>query len=110
MVINNCQMSDDAAYSVTAGDEKCTTELFVKGTSTHQPISYLKLTVMELINNDNNDCLPVFDDVILVSFGPPVELPVNIVKELEPVKTTVNERIELECEVSEEGAKVKWYV
>ncbi|XP_067283437.1 myosin-binding protein C, slow-type isoform X3 [Pseudorasbora parva] len=66
MVINNCQMNDDAAYSVTAGDEKCTTELFVK------------------------------------------ELPVNIVKELEPVKTTVNERIELECEVSEEGAKVKW--
>ncbi|XP_073694908.1 myosin-binding protein C, slow-type isoform X10 [Garra rufa] len=66
MVINNCQMNDDAAYSVTAGDEKCTTELFVK------------------------------------------ELPVNIVKQLEPVKTTVNERIELECEVSEEGAKVKW--
>ncbi|XP_050963718.1 myosin-binding protein C, slow-type isoform X9 [Labeo rohita] len=66
MVINNCQISDDAAYSVSAGDEKCTTELFVK------------------------------------------ELPVNIVKKLEPVKTTVNERIELECEVSEEGAKVKW--
>uniref|UniRef100_A0AAY4DCV8 Myosin binding protein C, slow type n=1 Tax=Denticeps clupeoides TaxID=299321 RepID=A0AAY4DCV8_9TELE len=67
MVINNCQINDDAAYSVVAGDEKSTTELFVK------------------------------------------ELPINIVKELEPVKTTVNERIELECEVSEEGAKVKWY-
>uniref|UniRef100_A0A671MK17 Myosin-binding protein C, slow-type n=1 Tax=Sinocyclocheilus anshuiensis TaxID=1608454 RepID=A0A671MK17_9TELE len=66
MVINNCQINDDAAYSVTAGEEKCTTELFVK------------------------------------------ELPVNIVKVLEPVKTTVNERIELECEVSEEGAKVRW--
>ncbi|XP_060770273.1 myosin-binding protein C, slow-type [Neoarius graeffei] len=66
MVINNCQLSDDAAYSVVAGDEKCTTELFVK------------------------------------------VLPVNIVKELEAVKTTVNERIELECEVSEEGAQVKW--
>uniref|UniRef100_A0A673IMV2 Myosin binding protein C, slow type n=1 Tax=Sinocyclocheilus rhinocerous TaxID=307959 RepID=A0A673IMV2_9TELE len=66
MVINNCQINDDAAYSVTAGEEKCTTELFVK------------------------------------------ELPVNIVKMLEPVKTTVNERIELECEVSEEGAKVRW--
>uniref|UniRef100_A0A8C1EP70 Myosin-binding protein C, slow-type n=1 Tax=Cyprinus carpio carpio TaxID=630221 RepID=A0A8C1EP70_CYPCA len=66
MVINNCQINDDAAYSVSAGEEKCTTELFVK------------------------------------------ELPVNIVKHLEPVKTTVNERIELECEVSEEGAKVKW--
>lgn len=36
------------------------------------------------------------------------ELPVKIVKSLEAVKTTVNERIELECEVSEEGAPVKW--
>lgn len=31
MVISNCQMNDDAAYSVVAGDEKCSTELFVKG-------------------------------------------------------------------------------
>lgn len=37
-----------------------------------------------------------------------VELPIKIVKGIEPVKTTVNERIELECEVSEEGAQVKW--
>uniref|UniRef100_A0AAQ5ZQZ8 Myosin-binding protein C, slow-type n=1 Tax=Amphiprion ocellaris TaxID=80972 RepID=A0AAQ5ZQZ8_AMPOC len=66
MVINNCTTNDDAAYSVAAGDEKCTTELFVK------------------------------------------ELPVKVVKGIEPVKTTVNERIELECEVSEEGAQVKW--
>nr|XP_057934363.1 myosin-binding protein C, slow-type isoform X2 [Doryrhamphus excisus] len=66
MVINNCTLNDDAAYSVAAGDEKCSTELFVK------------------------------------------ELPVKIVKGIEPVKTTVNERIELECEVSEEGAQVKW--
>lgn len=36
------------------------------------------------------------------------ELPVKIVKGIEPVKTTVNERIELECEVSEEGAQIKW--
>ncbi|XP_035280232.1 myosin-binding protein C, slow-type isoform X6 [Anguilla anguilla] len=66
MIINNCTLQDDAAYTVTAGDEKSTTELFVK------------------------------------------ELPVKITKELQPVKTTVNERIELECEVSEEGAQVKW--
>lgn len=33
MVINNCSLNDDAAYSVAAGDEKCTTELFVKGTT-----------------------------------------------------------------------------
>ncbi|XP_047194492.1 myosin-binding protein C, slow-type isoform X9 [Hippoglossus stenolepis] len=66
MVINNCSLNDDAAYSVAAGDEKCSTELFVK------------------------------------------ELPVKIVRGIEAVKTTVNERIELECEVSEEGAQVKW--
>ncbi|XP_036066207.1 myosin-binding protein C, slow-type isoform X3 [Oryzias melastigma] len=66
MVINNCSSNDDAAYSVVAGEEKCTTELFVK------------------------------------------ELPITIVKGIEPVKTTVNERIELECEVSEEGAHIKW--
>ncbi len=34
MIINNCQINDDAAYSVTAGEEKCTTELFVKGAFT----------------------------------------------------------------------------
>ncbi|XP_052316305.1 myosin-binding protein C, slow-type isoform X3 [Oncorhynchus keta] len=66
LVINNCGLNDDAAYSVAAGEEKCTTELFVK------------------------------------------ELPVKITKGIEAVKTTVNERIELECEVSEEGAQVKW--
>ncbi|XP_031687517.1 myosin-binding protein C, slow-type isoform X4 [Oncorhynchus kisutch] len=66
LVINNCGLNDDAAYSVAAGEEKCTTELFVK------------------------------------------ELPVKITKEIEAVKTTVNERIELECEVSEVGAQVKW--
>ncbi|TNN63151.1 Myosin-binding protein C, slow-type [Liparis tanakae] len=66
MVINNCSLNDDATYSVAAGEEKCSTELFVK------------------------------------------ELPVKILKDIEAVKTTVNERIELECEVSEEGAQVKW--
>ncbi|XP_061085205.1 myosin-binding protein C, slow-type-like isoform X2 [Conger conger] len=66
MIINNCNMQDDAAYSVSAGDEKCSTELFVK------------------------------------------ELPVTITKQLADVHTTVSERIELECEVSEVGAKVKW--
>ncbi|XP_064174657.1 myosin-binding protein C, slow-type-like isoform X2 [Anguilla rostrata] len=66
MIINNCNSSDDAAYSVSAGNEKCSTELFVK------------------------------------------ELPVTVTKELTDVSTTVNERIELECEVSEAGAQVKW--
>uniref|UniRef100_A0A8C2AVA5 Myosin binding protein C, slow type n=1 Tax=Cyprinus carpio TaxID=7962 RepID=A0A8C2AVA5_CYPCA len=67
---------------------------------------------IQLINADCfittflNTACQRFDDVLhLFTY---VELPVNIVKHLEPVKTTVNERIELECEVSEEGAKVKW--
>ncbi|XP_061124438.1 myosin-binding protein C, slow-type isoform X3 [Syngnathus typhle] len=66
LVINNCALNDDAAYSVAAGEEKCSTELFVK------------------------------------------ELPVKITKGLEPVTTTVNERVELMCEVTEDGAPVKW--
>jgi len=41
MVINNCSLNDDAAYSVAAGDEKCCTELFVKGTATCSPCKEL---------------------------------------------------------------------
>lgn len=33
LFINNCTMTDDARYYVTAGDEKCSTELFVRGNS-----------------------------------------------------------------------------
>jgi slow type myosin-binding protein C len=29
--INNCSLTDDSEYYVTAGDEKCSTELFVRG-------------------------------------------------------------------------------
>lgn len=32
LTINNCSLADDAAYSCVVGEEKCTTELFVKGT------------------------------------------------------------------------------
>lgn len=31
MFINNCGLTDDSEYYVTAGDEKCSTELFVRG-------------------------------------------------------------------------------
>ncbi|XP_043943707.1 myosin-binding protein C, slow-type isoform X17 [Protopterus annectens] len=37
------------------------------------------------------------------------ELPVTITKELQDTSTYVGERFELECEVSEEGANVKWF-
>uniref|UniRef100_A0A671UP24 Myosin binding protein C3 n=1 Tax=Sparus aurata TaxID=8175 RepID=A0A671UP24_SPAAU len=66
LTINHCSLSDDAAYSCVVGEEKCTTELFVK------------------------------------------EPPIQIVKNLEDQMVMKGERVELECEVSEEGANVKW--
>lgn len=98
MVISNCNTNDDAAYSVAAGDEKCATELFVKGISNN-------FYVFCLTNKDIRRYAVCCDLFLLF---PLTELPVKIVKGIEPVKTTVNERIELECEVSEEGAQVKW--
>uniref|UniRef100_A0A4X2M0Y3 Myosin-binding protein C, slow-type n=1 Tax=Vombatus ursinus TaxID=29139 RepID=A0A4X2M0Y3_VOMUR len=67
MFINNCQMTDDSEYYVTAGDEKCSTELFVR------------------------------------------EPPVMVTKQLEDTKAYCGERVELECEVSEDDATVKWF-
>ncbi|KAM6943583.1 myosin-binding protein C, cardiac-type [Xenentodon cancila] len=66
LTVNHCSLADDAAYTCLVGDEKCTTELFVK------------------------------------------EPPVLIVKNLEDQMVMKGERVELECEVSEEGASVKW--
>uniref|UniRef100_A0A3B3XRA8 Myosin-binding protein C, fast-type n=1 Tax=Poecilia mexicana TaxID=48701 RepID=A0A3B3XRA8_9TELE len=66
LTINHCSLADDAAYTCVIGEEKCTTELFVK------------------------------------------EPPVTIVKNLEDQMVMKGERVELECEVSEEGANVKW--
>uniref|UniRef100_A0A2K5D4C8 Myosin binding protein C1 n=1 Tax=Aotus nancymaae TaxID=37293 RepID=A0A2K5D4C8_AOTNA len=67
MFINNCQMTDDSEYYVTAGDEKCSTELFVR------------------------------------------EPPIMVTKQLEDTNAYCGERVELECEVSEDDANVKWF-
>nr|XP_057933042.1 myosin-binding protein C, cardiac-type [Doryrhamphus excisus] len=66
LTINHCSLADDAAYCCAVGEEKCTTELFVK------------------------------------------EPPVQIMKNLEDQMVMKGERVEFECEVSEEGANVKW--
>lgn len=105
MVINNCSMMDDAAYSVAAGDEKCSTELFVKGTSINCSSSFTVCGQTYSRFVSMLWYLPLFRFLTLSCL---IELPIKIVKGIEPVKTTVNERIELECEVSEEGAQVKW--
>lgn len=58
MVINNCQLNDDAAYSVVAGDEKCTTELFVKGTFSYTlDISTLCVFFMSVCQLNKDICL-----------------------------------------------------
>ncbi|XP_069829394.1 myosin-binding protein C, slow-type isoform X4 [Dendropsophus ebraccatus] len=67
LFINNCTLNDDAAYQVCAGDEKCSTELFVR------------------------------------------EPPVLVTKELENISTYCGERVEMECEVSDNEANVKWF-
>ncbi|KAG8514073.1 Myosin-binding protein C, slow-type, partial [Galemys pyrenaicus] len=67
MFINNCSLTDDSEYYVTAGDEKCSTELFVR------------------------------------------EPPIMVTKQLEDTVAYCGERVELECEVSEDDANVKWF-
>ncbi|XP_041442205.1 myosin-binding protein C, slow-type isoform X8 [Xenopus laevis] len=67
LFVNNCTLADDAAYQVCAGDEKCSTELFVR------------------------------------------EPPILVTKELENINSYCGDRVELECEVSEEDANVKWF-
>uniref|UniRef100_A0A8C4R452 Ig-like domain-containing protein n=1 Tax=Eptatretus burgeri TaxID=7764 RepID=A0A8C4R452_EPTBU len=66
LTINHCSLADDAAYEVMVGDEKCSTELFVR------------------------------------------EPPVHIVRDLDDQSCLVGDRIEFFCEVSEDGAQVKW--
>ncbi|KAI4581153.1 hypothetical protein MJG53_010695 [Ovis ammon polii x Ovis aries] len=66
LTISQCSLADDAAYQCVVGDEKCSTELFVK------------------------------------------EPPVLITRPLEDQLVMVGQRVEFECEVSEEGAQVKW--
>ncbi|XP_075456772.1 myosin-binding protein C, slow-type isoform X18 [Ascaphus truei] len=67
LFINNCTLADDAAYQVKAGDEQCSTELFVR------------------------------------------EPPILVTKELENISTYCGERVELDCEVSDPEANVKWF-
>ncbi|XP_021114078.1 myosin-binding protein C, slow-type isoform X7 [Heterocephalus glaber] len=67
MFINNCALTDDSEYYVTAGDEKCSTELFVR------------------------------------------EPPIMVTKQLEDTNAYCGERVELECEVTEDDANVKWF-
>lgn len=91
LTINNCSLADDAAYCCVVGEEKCTTELFVKGERHTLLVQTLCGEPLAIVHN----CRPA-------------EPPVLIVKNLEDQMVMKGERVELECEVSEEGANVKW--
>lgn len=51
MFINNCSLTDDSEYYVTAGDEKCSTELFVRGKvkSYYSPLKLMALLYSRVI-------------------------------------------------------------
>ena len=91
LTINHCSLADDAAYTCVVGDEKCTTELFVQGNK--------GLEGNHIVTFCSAQC-----HSRLLSAEPPV----LIVKNLEDQMVMKGERVELECEVSEEGANVKW--
>lgn len=91
LTINHCSLADDAAYTCVVGDEKSTTELFVKGNK-------------GLGGDRKSKFCSAKRHSRLLSAEPPV----TIVKNLEDQMVMKGERVELECEVSEEGATVKW--
>lgn len=100
LTISQCSLADDAAYQCVVGGEKCSTELFVKGgpgpgLGTREPGSLgawgAGLPRTRLSRSPSS-----------------TEPPVLITRPLEDQQVMVGQRVEFECEVSEEGAQVKW--
>lgn len=52
LTINHCSLADDAAYSCKVGDEKCTTELFVKGIRCFENIHNIPVPAQVCKNRD----------------------------------------------------------
>ena len=50
----------------------------------------------------------IYDSDFLFFFFPTIEPPVMVTKQLEDTKAYCGERVEIECEVSEDDANVKW--
>ena len=96
LTVNHCSLADDAAYCCVVGEEKCTTELFVKGDQRVREIQKIWIGRIK--------------SFMSCSYRFSAEPPILIVKNLEDQMVMNGERVELECEVSEEGANVKWLV
>lgn len=95
LTINKASLADDAAYECVVGDDKCFTEVFVKGES-----SFLKGKILKQFPQNRKIMKsPAF-----------AEPPVTITKLMDDYHVVVGERVEFEVEVSEEGAHVMWSV
>lgn len=92
LIISQCSLADDAAYQCVVGGEKCGTELFVKG-GRGTRVSWEEKRPQ---GGSPHGVLPW------------TEPPVLITRSLEDQLVMVGQRVEFECEVSEEGAQVKW--
>lgn len=94
LTINRTSLADDAAYECVVGDDKCFTEVFVKGVP---PFLKWRVTPDPLI-------------IKMMKFFAHAEPPVTITKLMDDYHVVVGERVEFEVEVSEEGAHVMWSV
>lgn len=95
LTINKASLADDAAYECVVGDDKCFTEVFVKG----EP-SFPKWKILKSFPLTRK----------LMKFPACAEPPVTIIKLMDDYHVVVGERVEFEVEVSEEGAHVMWSV
>lgn len=95
LTINKASLADDAAYECVVGDDKCFTEVFVKG-----ELSLLKWKILKQFPRTRK----------MIKFPACAEPPVTITKLMDDYHVVVGERVEFEIEVSEEGAHVMWSV
>lgn len=91
-------MADDAAYEVAVADEKCFTELFVKG----EAGIFAWAWGLGFCGGGGPE------NTGLLSLLCPTEPPVLIVTPLEDQQVFVGDRVEMVVEVSEDGAQVMW--
>lgn len=94
LTISQCSLADDAAYQCVVGGEKCSTELFVKGGPWARGPGDPGRGGPRGTRPSRPPCS--------------AEPPVLIMRPLEDQLVMVGQRVEFECEVSEEGAQVKW--
>lgn len=100
LTINKSNLSDDAAYECVVGEDKCSTEVYVKGASS--PNVYRLSAIIHWKLQPRNTMKQQ------LSPNGSLEPPITITKLMDDYHVVVGERVEFEIEVSEEGAHVMW--